>query len=148
VLPAVRVEKPFPMAPLPVESARDAYDAVLEQAGATRPRRDVVDRRTVELVRTGTVTDAAGKGIITDAKQAGGYPEYKGEPVRDADRDGMPDGWEVRYGLDPDDPSDAAKDCNGDGYTNIEKYINGLDPVKKVDWTDLKNNVDPLAPTR
>ena len=44
----------------------------------------------------------------------------------------------------PNDPSDAAKDRNGDGYTNIEKYINGLDPTRKIDWSDPKNNVDPL----
>ena len=39
----------------------------------------------------------------------------------DTDGDGMPDAWEVRYGLNPNDPGDAVKDCNGDGYTNIEK---------------------------
>lgn len=47
-------------------------------------------------------------------------------------------------GLDPNDPTDAAKDCNGDGYTNIEKYINGIDPSRKIDWTDLRNNHDTL----
>jgi len=148
VLPAVRAEKPFPMASLPVQSAREAYETVLAGAGATLPRRDAVDRRIVEQVRAGTATTASGKGIITDPGQVGGYPEYKGEPVADADRDGIPDWWEVKYGLDASDPSDAAKDCNGDGYTNIEKYVNGLDPVKKVDWKDLKRNVDPLAPVR
>ena len=45
------------------------------------------------------------------------------------------------------DPGDAVKDCNGDGYTNIEKYINGIDPAKKVDWTDIKNNHDTLMRT-
>lgn len=52
----------------------------------------------------------------------------------------MPDVWEKKYGLNPNDPSDASLDCNGDGYTNIEKYINGLDPKKKINWKDLKNN--------
>ena len=61
------------------------------------------------------------------------------------DGDGMPDAWEVRYGLNPNDPGDAVKDCNGDVYTNIEKYINGIDPAKKVNWTDIKNNHDTLA---
>jgi hypothetical protein len=47
--------------------------------------------------------------------------------------------------LNPNDPSDAATDLNGDGYSNIEKFIYGLDPqAPKVDWTDLKNNVDRL----
>jgi hypothetical protein len=83
-------------------------------------------------------------GIITDIAQAGGYPEYKGEPCRDSDNDGMPDTWEKKAGLNPDDASDAALDMNGDGYTNIEKYINGIDPASKVDWTDLKNNKNTL----
>ena len=43
------------------------------------------------------------------------------------------------------DPSDANKDCTGDGYTNIEKYINGISTKHKVDWRDLKNNYDTLA---
>ena len=60
----------------------------------------------------------------------------------------IPDAWEKKYarlGLDPADASDASGDYNGDGYTNIEKYINGMDPEKLTDWTDLKNNYDTLA---
>ncbi len=90
--------------------------------------------------------DSYKDGIITDPRQMGGYPEYKDwEPYKDSDGDGMPDEWEKRYGLNPNDPSDAVKDCNGDGYTNIEKYINGINPKKKVDWTNMKNNHDTLA---
>jgi pectate lyase len=146
VLAKVRVEKPFSMAELPPQSATDAYDAVLANAGATHPKRDAVDRRIVEQVRKGTALADTKQGIVTDVKQVGGYPEYKGEPVKDTDRDGMPDEWETKHGLDPNDASDAAKDCNGDGYTNIEKYINGLDPAKKIDWKDLRNNRDALRP--
>jgi len=87
-------------------------------------------------------------GIITDIKQAGGYPKYAGERVIDTDGDGMPDEWEKKHGLDPNDPSDAAKDKSGDGYTNIEKYLNGLDPATKTDWNDLKNNSDTLSARR
>ena len=98
--------------------------------GATLPRRDPVDVRIVEEVRSGTVTYTEGKGIITDIKQVGGYPEYKGVPYKDTDGDGMPDEWEIKHELNPNDASDAAKDANGDGYTNIEKYLNGLEPSK------------------
>jgi hypothetical protein len=59
--------------------------------------------------------------------------------------DGMPDQWERRYGLNPNDPTDANGDINGDGYTNIEKYFNGIDPKTKTDWRDLKNNYDTLV---
>ena len=80
-----------------------------------------MDRRVIDQVRKGTVSDAARKGIITDVKQVGGYPEYRGEPLKDSDGDGVPDEWERKHGLNPNDPSNAAKDCNGDGYTNIER---------------------------
>ena len=43
----------------------------------------------------------------------------------DSDKDGMPDTYEEKYGLNPNDASDANEDKNKDGYTNIEDYING-----------------------
>ena len=160
----VRVDQPNPMAPLNIQSAKDAYESVLDNAGATLPKRDPVDERIIKEVRTGKVWGAgqsipiepmkdlaknnigiAGDGIITDIKQVGGYPEYKGDPYVDGDGDGIPDAWEIKYGLNPHDPTDAVKDMNGDGYTNIEKYINGLDPTKKIDWKDPKNNVSHLG---
>jgi hypothetical protein len=136
----VRLEKPLPMAPVTILSAQDAYGAVLDSAGATLPKRDPVDQRIVKEVRTGQVTYE--KGIITDISQVGGYPEYKGEPVKYTQNDGIPDWWKQKYGLDVNDPNLAAK---GDGYTNIEKYLDGIDPTKKIDWKDLKNNINPLG---
>jgi hypothetical protein len=143
ILPRVRVDRPFPMAEVPVQPAAEAYAAVLEHAGATRPKRDAVDRRVIDEVRTGKVPGDTKQGIITDVAQVGGYPAYGGDPAKDTDGDGIPDWWELKYGLDPNDPADATRDCNGDGYTNIEKYINGLDPTRKIDWKDLRNNRDP-----
>ena len=158
--------KPFPIEnSFPIMSAQEAYDFVLDNAGATFPKRDIVDQRAIEQVKTGKVyydksiegeefyqfkyrrlaPDSYKYGIITDIRQVGGFPEYKGTPYKDTDGDGMPDAWEIKYGLNPNDPSDAVKDMNGDGYTNIEKYINGIDPKKKVDWKDPKNNYDTLA---
>ena len=90
--------------------------------------------------------DSYKQGIITDPRQMGGYPEYKAwEPYVDTDGDGMPDEWEKANGLNPNDASDATKDCNGDGYTNIEKYINAIPTNSKVDWRNLNNNYDTLA---
>ena len=90
--------------------------------------------------------DSYKKGIITDPRQMGGYPEYTSwQPYVDSDRDGMPDEWERQFGLNPNDPSDANGDLNGDGYTNIEKYINAIDPRSHIDWTNLSNNYDTLA---
>lgn len=46
----------------------------------------------------------------------------------DSDGDGMPDLWEVYYGLNPQDPSDSTGDLDGDGATNLSEYQNGTDP--------------------
>lgn len=161
----IRWHKPFPMAPVDIVSAADAYEFVLGNAGATLPKRDPVDQRIVKQVRTGEVDyvkglnpdgfyqfkyrrlpkDSYKMGIITDIAQVGGYPEYKGKPYKDTDCDGIPDDYEKKIGLDPKDDSDAVGDINGDGYTNIEMYIYNIDPSTKINWTDLKNNVDTLA---
>jgi pectate lyase len=67
-----------------------------------------------------------------------------GVPPEDSDGDGMPDEWEIRYGLNPDDPSDGPLDKDGDGYTNLEEYLNGTDPTEFVDYSRPENNVNTL----
>jgi hypothetical protein len=160
IIAKVRADQPFPMSPLTIQTAQQAYESVLANAGASLPRRDPVDQRIITEVKTGITwgmgkeipmepmeglaknnIGMAGNGIITDISQVGGYPEYKGDPVIYTQHDGIPDWWKKKYGLDVNDPDIAGKDCNGDGYTNIEKYLDGLDPTKKVDWKNLKNNV-------
>ncbi|WP_197526981.1 pectate lyase family protein [Pirellulimonas nuda] len=129
LLTQIRADKPYPRAYIDVQPAEEAYTYVLANAGATRPVRDAVDKRVVEMVRTGTVTYAESKGIITDIAHVGGYPEYAGTPYTDTDSDGMPDDWELSNGLDPRDGSDASGDLNADGYTNIEEFLNGANPA-------------------
>ena len=51
-----------------------------------------------------------------------------GEPYVDVDRDGMADVWEDRHGFDPGDASDRNGDADGDGYTNLEEFLNGTEP--------------------
>ena len=62
----------------------------------------------------------------------------KAAVVLDADGDGMPDAWERKYGLNPNDPADAAADKDGDGFTNLEEF------EAKTDPTDPKDHPDPL----
>ena len=47
----------------------------------------------------------------------------------DSDGDGLPDKWELQYGLNPKDPTDAKGDVDTDGFTNLEEYQAGTDPL-------------------
>lgn len=47
----------------------------------------------------------------------------------DTDEDGLPDWWEILHGFDPEEPSDAEEDPDGDGYSNLEEYLAGTDPA-------------------
>ncbi len=46
----------------------------------------------------------------------------------DSDGDGIPDGWELFYGLNPS-ANDAAQDPDGDGVDNLHEYIAHTNPV-------------------
>ncbi|MEV5499897.1 Ig-like domain-containing protein [Nonomuraea fuscirosea] len=103
------------------QTARQAYAAVLDQAGATLPRRDAIDARLVNEARTGTGRH------INSQKDVGGFlplPSEVAAPA-DTDKDGIPDEWETAQGLNPDDAADAQA-VGPDGYTNLERYLNTI----------------------
>ncbi len=152
ILAKIKVEKPFPLAAFgKILTASDAYDYVLANVGAILPKRDAVDARIVKQVKTGKVlytesryaiepspyvkrrlpADSYKQGIITDVRQVGGYPDYKGKPYKDSDNDGLPDDYERKMGLNPHDPEDAAL-ISDNGYANIENYVNSVVPLKQV----------------
>ena len=150
-LSQIKVNEPLPMQPVSTLSAKDAYDYVLNNVGATLPKRDAVDERIVKQVRTGEIfykeggktnvgkefikrrlpEDSYKQGIITDISQVGGYPVYSGKPYKDTDNDGMPDDYEKKNGLNPKDGSDAVK-ITASGYSNIEVYLNSVVDLKSV----------------
>ncbi len=118
-----KLREEIPVRPVRTDEAAVAYERVLSAAGATLPKRDGVDVRVVAGVRAGTGM------IIDDEDQVGGWPELRSaQAPTDSDADGMPDNWERRRGLDPTDPTDGNGDLDGDGYTNLEEYINTIGP--------------------
>lgn len=50
------------------------------------------------------------------------------DALADDDGDGLPNGWEVRHGLDPRDAADAAGDMDGDGVSNLDEWRLGRSP--------------------
>ena len=118
--PSRLVPERFEYPPVHTQAPEEAYELVLDHAGASLVR-DAVDARIIRDVRDQTGV------IIGDESDVGGFPEVDGgtAPV-DADRDGMADEWERRNGLDPTDPEDRNGDADGNGYTNLEEYLHEL----------------------
>ena len=121
--------------PQTLETARQAYATIVEQVGASRVR-DIHDKRIItQLTSLGkqgsfiaNVDDIGGIGNVAD-----------GAHITDKDRDGMADEWETVHGLNP-----LVNDANGyslgNGYTNIENYVNSL--AQKVEFLMPPLNVE------
>ncbi len=122
-----------PAASITATSALEAYRSVLANAGANAglacdgtwfDRQDSIDNRVIHAIRQRT-----GK-VINDPSEVGGWLDIPpATPCADSDADGMPDAWEQRFGLNPSNPADANADANGNGYTNIEEFLNGYRPI-------------------
>lgn len=129
------------------QSADDAFETVLAYAGAgiTASSRPRIDREVMEEARTGNgyLTGGRDFSTLTDSDSAllkaikeynikqMNYDEYYPtavltKDITDSDNDGMSDEWELARGLDPNNASDAMGDYLGQGYNNIEYYINDL----------------------
>ncbi len=146
----IKWNEPLPYAKFILLDAKAAYNYVLQNAGASLPKRDAVDSRILAVVKTGKVIVPAGVvapttqfkprrlpldsykiGIITDPSQVGGYPVYAGQAYKDTDNDGIPDSFEQKNGLNATDASDAGKLAKN-GYSNIENYLNSVVDIKNV----------------
>jgi hypothetical protein len=123
-----------PPIPVVTQSAEQAWQSLVEQGEVGANRRvscsgtwvsnvDAVDRRVLEDARNGTGPKR--DDLIRHEDEVGGYPDIDpGSKCSDSDSDGMPDAFEDAYGLD-NSAADASADADGDGYSNIEEYLNG-----------------------
>lgn len=126
----VKASQPFAVEEVPTHSAQEAFDCVLVNAGAVLPERDAVDARIVRETAEGTANFGGiwGKrsGIIDSQSEVGGWPELKTYNVpKDTDHDGMPDKWEKKHGLNPNDTTDRNL-ITREGCTQLEKYFNSM----------------------
>jgi len=132
-------------ASIPAVPAATAYANVLAKSGALP--RDQVDNLVLSDVRSlGTSGNLWSHQTSTGLGNSGYGTIAGGAAAADSDRDGMPDSWELKYGLNPNNAADATGDFDHTGYTNVEKYLNGLDPTKKIDWRNPENNKNTLKP--
>jgi hypothetical protein len=115
-----KLAAPLPFAPITVDAPDRTLDRVLAGVGASLVR-DAVDQRHIDDVR-----QRRGK-LINSQSEVGGWPALQSKPaLLDSDGDGMPDSWETAQGLNPQDGADAAQVDPASGYTNLERYLNGL----------------------
>jgi len=127
------VMQPFFESHVKTQTAAEAFTNVLANVGCNFPKLDEHDQRVIAETRAGAAKYKGSKtglpGLPDSQDDVGGwdnYPEVHRAADWDTDHDGMPDGWEKAHGLNPKDPADGNADLNGDGYTNLEKYLNSL----------------------
>jgi hypothetical protein len=131
-----RRHEPLPHPPVPVrlQTAQEAYEAVLSGAGASArlacgggwvANGDAVDQRLIQDARHGT---GPGGRPPAHENEVGGFPAIDpGTACPDRDRDGMPDAWELSAAvLDPEVDDSAGFDLDPK-YTNLELYLNGME---------------------
>lgn len=64
----------------------------------------------------------------------------------DTDSDGMTDLWELSYGLNHNDPSDASSDLDGDGISNSSEFTQNSNPSSiDTDGDGIPDNLDTNA---
>ena len=121
---------------LTIQSAGDAFTAVLAYAGASL-KRDAVDTRVTRETKNGNYTytgsNGGTNGFIDTQTDVGGWPAYTATDaekaaVQDKDGDGMSDAFEDAFGLDKDSATDGpSKTLDKHGrYTNLEMYLHYL----------------------
>lgn len=129
-LPKAKAATPFAAEAVATQTAEEAYKAVLKEAGASY-RRDTLDERIVNDVknRTGRTVDVQGgypHGTPYE-QTVNAWPALKTTTApKDSDSDGMPDEWEKKNRLNPNDASDASGLKLHRFYTNVEVYINSI----------------------
>ncbi len=128
----IKSETEFEVPHVTTQSADEAYELVLQYCGANL-KRDETDARVINEIRNGLAPERASNGttragLIDTQSDVGGWDDYTYQASvvpEDTDLDGMPDEWETRNGLNPNDASDRNL-LTTEGYTNLEVYINGL----------------------
>lgn len=124
------IDSPFDMGEYkaPKMSAEETYNYVLDNAGATLPRRDPIDARVINDVKNDT-----GR-IINNANEVGGLIPIESITRRFE----IPQEWLASNGLSGRNETDIVESGEFAGYTVIEAYVN--------DWTEEQSKIPPTNP--
>ncbi len=138
---SIKVDVEHEVEEVTTHTALEAYNIVLDSAGARKPKPDTVDSRIIaEIKGESTIS---GDGIIDSQTEVGGWPEYRMPAEEnipaDTDKDGMPDYWETENDLDPNNADDG-KEITADGYSNLEHYLNSDIPYIQPGPTNIRSN--------
>lgn len=128
---------------VPQYSAADAYQQVIDQAGASYPRRDQVDQLMIDEVKSrGTAGLYVYRETDLPLSNGGLGNVFSAQALLDTDQDGLPDAWEEANGLNKNNPADALlASTSNPGYLNIEVYINGLTSTVSPDFIRPPSNI-------
>ncbi len=105
-----------------IEAAKDAYQKVINTAGAS------LFRDPIDSILISHVVSLGEKGFIFGHEER--EPEEKqkidmGKSIRDKDKDGIPDQWELENHLNPHNSRDGGE-ITDNGYTNLENYLHSI----------------------
>ncbi|WP_176014997.1 right-handed parallel beta-helix repeat-containing protein [Victivallis sp. Marseille-Q1083] len=106
-------------------------------------------------VDAGTAVNAPDRDLEGVARPAGNGIDIGCREYKDSDHDGMPDGYEIYYGFDPNNPADATQDADHDGANNLAEFLAGTNPVSNDsdgdgidDDVEISLGYDPSRYTR
>lgn len=127
----IRTEVEFPHE----ETRTKSYDEIITFAndyiGASLPMRDLIDLRLLDEFnkRGGKIIDSqeeVGGWIIYDEISQHGNKQTGYNLMDDSNGNGIKDTWSTHYNIQSGEEN---KDYNLNGYTNIEEYLNGTNPL-------------------
>lgn len=155
----IRMDYPAPTGCITTHKAEDAFKKVLKNVGASYYRDDVDERYATEATNgtatyKGSVTGTP--GLIDLVSDVNGYTEKnfpKGSRPAgfDTDKDGIPDEWEIKWGLDPESAADAKTYTLDEKkyYTNLEVYCNALvEDIMKDGMAEGTSNYEEYWPAK